>query len=236
MLKLARRMTNAFCAGVCASPAHGWRKLASETIGEDVRVMTRMSLDVPGEPAGLVLSAATSVWIPAPPKRLFDFLCETRFRSKWDILSNGGQMYEMAHIAKGQEAANRVSLIWATDTNAGQTSMMLLQETYTDASGAMLVYAPVDIPAMHLVTNGGDSAHVALLPSGFAILPDGAGYRGELTEEHHTAGSGSLLTIGFQILVNGQPTEKLTAETVDTVNGLISCTVQKIKAAVHSEI
>ncbi|CAL9183228.1 unnamed protein product [Musa hybrid cultivar] len=241
MLKLARRMTNAFCAGVCASPAHGWSKLASETIGEDVRVMSRMSVNVPGEPAGLVLSVATSVWIPAPPKRLFDFLCETRFRSKWDILSNGGPMCEMAHIAKGQEAANRVSLIWATATNASQTSMMLLQETYTDASGAMLVYAPVDIPAMHLVMNGGDSAHVALLPSGFAIVPDGAGYRGELTEEHHsdgaaTAGSGSLLTIGFQILVNGQPTEKLTAETVDTVNGLISCTVQKIKAAVHSEI
>ncbi|THU58209.1 hypothetical protein C4D60_Mb03t11750 [Musa balbisiana] len=241
MLKLARRMTNAFCAGVCASPAHGWSKLASETIGEDVRVMTRMSVNVPGEPVGLVLSAATSVWIPAPPKRLFDFLCETRFRSKWDILSNGGPMCEMAHITKGQEAADRVSLIWATATNANQTSMMLLQETYTDASGAMLVYAPVDIPAMHLVMNGGDSAHVALLPSGFAIVPDGAGYQGELTEEHHsvgaaTAGSGSLLTIGFQILVNGQPTEKLTAETVDTVNGLISCTVQKIKAAVHSEI
>lgn len=114
MLKLARRMTNAFCAGVCASPAHGWSKLASETIGEDVRVMSRMSVNVPGEPAGLVLSVATSVWIPAPPKRLFDFLCETRFRSKWDILSNGAPMYEMAHIAKGQDAGNAVSLLRAS--------------------------------------------------------------------------------------------------------------------------
>ncbi|CAL9147847.1 homeobox-leucine zipper protein ROC5-like [Musa acuminata AAA Group] len=230
MLKLAQRMTNAFCAGVCTSSAQEWSKLATENVGEEVRVMTRMSVNEPGEPAGVVLSAATSVWIPVSPTRLFDFLREASFRSKWDILSNGGPMYEMAHIAKGQDAGNAVSLLRASAASSNQTSMLILQETCTDASGAMVVYAPVDIPAMHLVMSGGDSAYVALLPSGFAILPDRS------VEPHRTSGSlGSLLTVGFQILVNSQPTAKLTMESVETVNGLISCTVQKIKAALQCD-
>ena len=55
--------------------------------------------------------------------------------------------------------------------NSNQSSMLILQETCTDPSGSLVVYAPVDIPAMHVVMNGGDSAYVALLPSGFAIVP-----------------------------------------------------------------
>ncbi|KAK7340185.1 hypothetical protein VNO77_20881 [Canavalia gladiata] len=236
MLKLAQRMTNNFCAGVCASTVHKWNKLNAGNVGEDVRVMTRKSVDDPGEPPGIVLSAATSVWLPVSPHRLFDFLRDERLRSEWDILSNGGPMQEMAHIAKGQDHANCVSLLRASAMNANQSSMLILQETCTDASGSLVVYAPVDIPAMHVVMNGGDSAYVALLPSGFAIVPDGPG--GE-SDDHGGASqqrvSGSLLTVAFQILVNSLPTAKLTVESVETVNNLISCTVQKIKAALHCE-
>ena len=114
MLKLAQRMTDNFCAGVCASSAHKWSKLSVGSIGEDVRVMTRQSVDDPGEPPGVVLSAATSVWLPVSPQRLFDFLRDERLRSEWDILSNGGPMQEMAHIAKGQDHGNAVSLLRAS--------------------------------------------------------------------------------------------------------------------------
>lgn len=120
--------------------------------------------------------------------------------------------------------------------------MLILQETSIDAAGAVVVYAPVDIPAMQSVMNGGDSAYVALLPSGFAILPNaqqrcpaeersgnGNGNGGCMEE------GGSLLTVAFQILVNSLPTAKLTVESVETVNSLISCTVQKIKAALHCD-
>ncbi|CAL9069626.1 unnamed protein product [Musa banksii] len=229
MLKLAQRMTDNFCAGVCASSAREWNKLGGGVnIGEDVRVMTRQSVADPGEPPGVVLSAATSVWLPLSPQRLFDFLRNEQLRSQWDILSNGGPMQEMAHIAKGQNTGNAVSLLRASAVSASQSSMLILQETCTDASGSLVVYAPVDTPAMHLVMSGGDSAYVALLPSGFAILPDGGGGGA------HKAG-GSLLTVAFQILVNSQPTAKLTVESVETVNNLISCTVQKIKAALNCE-
>ncbi|KAL6974892.1 Homeobox-leucine zipper protein ANTHOCYANINLESS 2 [Sarracenia purpurea var. burkii] len=242
MLKLAQRMTDNFCAGVCASTVHKWNKLSASNVDEDVRVMTRKSVDDPGEPAGIVLSAATSVWLPVSPQRLFDFLRDERLRSEWDILSNGGPMQEMAHIAKGQDHGNCVSLLRASAMNANQSSMLILQETCIDAAGSLVVYAPVDIPAMHVVMNGGDSAYVALLPSGFAIVPDGPGSRGPPSNGGATNGTttahrvgGSLLTVAFQILVNSLPTAKLTVESVETVNNLISCTVQKIKAALHCE-
>ncbi|KAK3194878.1 hypothetical protein Dsin_026188 [Dipteronia sinensis] len=247
MLKLAQRMTDNFCAGVCASTVHKWNKLNAGNVDEDVRVMTRKSVDDPGEPPGIVLSAATSVWLPVSPQRLFDFLRDERLRSEWDILSNGGPMQEMAHIAKGQDHGNCVSLLRASAINANQSSMLILQETCIDAAGSLVVYAPVDIPAMHVVMNGGDSAYVALLPSGFAIVPDGPGSRGPGANGGPTNGnsgggngvtprvSGSLLTVAFQILVNSLPTAKLTVESVETVNNLISCTVQKIKAALQCE-
>lgn len=111
--------------------------------------------------------------------------------------------------------------------------MLILQETSIDATGAVVVYAPVDIPAMQAVMNGGESAYVALLPSGFAILPNGKG-NGNVNGGCMEAG-GSLLTVAFQILVNSLPTAKLTVESVETVNNLISCTVQKIKAALHCD-
>lgn len=127
--------------------------------------------------------------------------------------------------------------------NANQSSMLILQETCIDAAGSLVVYAPVDIPAMHVVMNGGDSAYVALLPSGFAIVPDGAAATtaangsspGGGEGPQRVAGGGSLLTVAFQILVNSLPTAKLTVESVETVNNLISCTIQKIKAALQCE-
>ncbi|KAM7472159.1 hypothetical protein LguiA_010342 [Lonicera macranthoides] len=246
MLKLAQRMTDNFCAGVCASTVHKWNKLCAGNVDEDVRVMTRQSVDDPGEPPGIVLSAATSVWLPVSPQRLFDFLRNERLRSEWDILSNGGPMQEMAHIAKGQDHGNCVSLLRASAINSSQSSMLILQETCIDAAGSLVVYAPVDIPAMHVVMNGGDSAYVALLPSGFAIVPDGPPSRGPSSNGNLSNGpssnmgpvhrdGGSLLTVAFQILVNSLPTAKLTVESVETVNNLISCTVQKIKAALQCE-
>ncbi|XP_038995512.1 homeobox-leucine zipper protein ANTHOCYANINLESS 2-like isoform X2 [Hibiscus syriacus] len=178
MLKLAQRMTDNFCAGVCASTVHIWNKLNAGNVDEDVRVMTRKSVNDPGEPPGIVLSAATSVWLPVSPQRLFNFLRDEGLRSEWDILSNGGPMQEIAHIAKGRNQGNCVSLLRSSAMNANQSSMLILQETCIDAAGSLVVYAPVDIPAMHLVMNGGDSSYVALLPSGFAVSPDGPGCRG----------------------------------------------------------
>jgi homeobox-leucine zipper protein len=44
--------------------------------------MTRKSVDDPGRPPGIVLNAATSFWLPVPPKRVFDFLRDESSRSE----------------------------------------------------------------------------------------------------------------------------------------------------------
>ncbi|KAG9148763.1 hypothetical protein Leryth_013443 [Lithospermum erythrorhizon] len=129
MLKLARRMTDNFCASVSASKVYKWNKLNAGNVDENVRVMTRESVNDPGEPSGIVLSASTSVWLPISPRRLFNFLRDERLRSEWDILSNGGPMQEMAKIAKGQDHGNSVSLLRATAINSNQSSMLILEET-----------------------------------------------------------------------------------------------------------
>lgn len=113
--------------------------------------------------------------------------------------------------------------------------MLILQESCTDLTGSYVIYAPVDIVAMNVVLSGGDPDYVALLPSGFAILPDGA------APVHHGGGildvgsGGSLLTVAFQILVDSAPSAKLSLGSVATVNSLIKCTVERIKAAVSCE-
>ncbi|KAH0905653.1 hypothetical protein HID58_037480 [Brassica napus] len=226
MLKLAERMVISFCAGVSASTAHTWTTL-SGTGAEDVRVMTRKSVDDPGRPPGIVLSAATSFWIPVPPKRVFDFLRDENSRNEWDILSNGGVVQEMAHIANGRDTGNCVSLLRVNSANSSQSNMLILQESCTDPTASFVIYAPVDIVAMNIVLNGGDPDYVALLPSGFAILPDGNATGG--------GEGGSLLTVSFQILVDSVPTAKLSLGSVATVNNLIACTVERIKAAMSCE-
>ncbi|CAD6218458.1 unnamed protein product [Miscanthus lutarioriparius] len=261
MLKLAQRMTDNFCAGVCASAAQKWRRLDEWRGGgegggsagngggaagegeEKVRMMARQSVGAPGEPPGVVLSATTSVRLPATsPQRVFDYLRDEQRRGEWDILANGEAMQEMDHIAKGQHHGNAVSLLRPNATSGNQNNMLILQETCTDPSGSLVVYAPVDVQSMHVVMNGGDSAYVSLLPSGFAILPDGHCQSSNPAQQGSPncsgggcgSGTGSLVTVAFQILVNNLPTAKLTVESVETVSNLLSCTIQKIKSALQA--
>ncbi|KAK7257533.1 hypothetical protein RIF29_31573 [Crotalaria pallida] len=77
LLKLAERMMIGFCRGVSASNANTWTTLAN-----DVRVMLRQNVEDPGSPPGLVIHAATSFWLPLPPKRVFDVLNDLNSKSK----------------------------------------------------------------------------------------------------------------------------------------------------------
>lgn len=151
MLKLAQRMTDNFCAGVCASTVHKWNKLCAGNMDEDIRVMTRKSIDDPGEPPGVVLSAATSVWLPISPQRLFDFLRDERLRSEWDILSNGGPMQEMAHIAKGQDHGNCVSLLRASVSPSDMLplfSRSTVSEHSTSLLGCLYRFVLENVPSI----------------------------------------------------------------------------------------
>lgn len=112
--------------------------------------------------------------------------------------------------------------------------MLILQESCTDPTASFVIYAPVDIVAMNVVLNGGDPDYVALLPSGFAILPDGMTVT-DVGMADSGGSSGSLLTVAFQILVDSVPTAKLSLGSVATVNNLIACTVERIKASLSCD-
>lgn len=219
-VKLAHRMTRNFCSGVCAT-MYTWQLVQLGNMSPDTRLIIRNSSgNSPGEPSGLVLSATSSVWLPVAHQNLFNFLRDEQLRSEWDELSNGAPMQEMVRVSKGQDHASCVSLLRATAPNGNQNTMLILQEIQSDETGSIIVYAPIDVPSMQMVIDGGDFASVALLPSGFAIAPD-------------KGNGGSLLTVGFQILVNNPDSAKLTMESVETVNSLLTRSIQRIKSALQ---
>lgn len=116
--------------------------------------------------------------------------------------------------------------------------MWILQDCCTNCYESTVVYAPVDITGMQSVMTGCDSSNVAVLPSGFSILPDGLESRPLVItsrEEEKTAEGGSLLTVALQILTNPSPTAKLTIESVDSANTLLSCILKNIKTSLQCE-
>uniref|UniRef100_A0A803NZV3 START domain-containing protein n=1 Tax=Cannabis sativa TaxID=3483 RepID=A0A803NZV3_CANSA len=234
ILKLAQRMTWSFCRAVAASSYNTWTKVSSKT-GDDIRITSRKNMNDPGEPLGLILCAVSSVWLPVSANVLFDFLRDENHRNEWDIISSGGAVESMANLSKGQDRGNAVSI---QTVNSKDNSMWILQDCCTNPFESMVVYAPVNISGMQSVMTGCDSSNLAILPSGFSILPDGIESRPLVITsrpEEKSSEGGSLLTVAFQILTNSSPTAKLTMESVDSVNTLISCTLKNIKTSLQCE-
>ncbi|KAF8014598.1 hypothetical protein BT93_H0421 [Corymbia citriodora subsp. variegata] len=244
MMKLAQRMVNNFCGSISTSSSRQqhWTTLSGSISGSSevgVWVALHKSTD-PGQPNGVVLSAATTIWLPISPQNIFNFFKDERTRAQWDVLSNGNPVQEVAHLANGSHPGNCISVLRAFNTS--QNNMLILQESCIDSSGSLIVYCPVDLPAINLAMSGEDPSYIPLLPSGFMICPDGSPdpRDGASSSSAAAAGQGStgrsggsLITVAFQILVSSLPSAKLNLESVTTVNNLISTTVHQIKAALN---
>ncbi|XWS50919.1 hypothetical protein CRYUN_Cryun12cG0131900 [Craigia yunnanensis] len=235
MMKLAQRMVNNFCTRISTSNSHRWTTLSGlNEVG--VRVTVHKSSD-PGQPNGVVLSAATTFWLPVTPQNVFNFFKDERTRPQWDVLSNGNAVQEVAHIANGSHPGNCISVLRAFNTS--QNNMLILQESCIDSSGSLVVYCPVDLPAINVAMSGEDPSYIPLLPSGFTISPDGHPDQGNGASTSSSAhgnmerSGGSLITVAFQILVSSLPSAKLNLESVTTINNLIGTTVQQIKVALN---
>jgi len=96
--------------------------------------------------------------------------------------------------------------------------VLFLQESWNDASGSMVVFSPINMQSLNMMMSCGDSSFVGLRPSGFVVLPD-----------DNNEGGSCLLTVGLQMLQNDNHSAKFTIESVQTVNSLLSCTIQKVK-------
>lgn len=229
MMRLAQRMVKSFCTSINPSNGNQWTTLSGLSEVE-VRASLYKSTD-PGKPSGVVLNAATTIWLPISPQNVFNFFREERTRPQWDVLFNGTAVQEVAHIANGSHPGNCISVLRAI--NSTQNNMLILQESCIDSLGSLIVYCPVDIPSLNIATSGDDPSYIPLLPSGFIILPDGQHDDVAASTSSSSRLTGSLITVVFQILVSSLPTAKLTPESVTTVNNLIGTTVHLIKAALN---
>ncbi|RWV85013.1 hypothetical protein GW17_00053234, partial [Ensete ventricosum] len=259
MMKLAQRMVNNFCANVGASSDHKWMNLSgSNDVG--VRIALHQSSDA-GQPSGGVLCAATSIWLPVSAERVFSLFKDERTRTQvpMQLLEMSTSISIALFLTLGMlllSLTSGTSYQMATHFKRWRTSAMALIRGIaslffvyafflsciqlprlgtlccTDASGSVVVYAPIDLPAINIVMSGGDPSYVPLLPLGFAILPDGrsAGGQGASSSSIPMGGSsGSLVTVAYQIHTSSLPSAKLNMESVMTVNHLIGTTVQQIK-------
>ncbi|KAH8491999.1 hypothetical protein Peur_071970 [Populus x canadensis] len=233
MMKLGQRMVSSFCSSISTSNSHRWSTLSGlHDVG--VRITLHKNTD-PGQPNGVVLSAATTFSLPVSPQNVFNFFKDEKTRPQWDVLSSGNAVQEVAHIANGSHPGNCISVLRAYNTS--QNNMLILQESCIDSSGSLVVYCPVDLPAINIAMSGEDPSYIPLLPSGFTISPDGYTDQGDgastssNTQGRMARSSGSLITVAFQILVSSLPSARLNLESVNTVNSLIGTTIQQIKAA-----
>lgn len=82
MMALSQRMVSSFCGGMTASPQHQWTTMPGAA-GNEVCVRVSMNQGAqPGHPNGVVLGAATSVWLPVPADHVFGFLRDENTRTQ----------------------------------------------------------------------------------------------------------------------------------------------------------
>lgn len=81
ILNLAERLVASFSTSIGSSTTHAWTKVPGNG-PEVVMVMTKRYIDESSidKPVSVVLSAATSFWLPVPPRRVFDFLRDQNTR------------------------------------------------------------------------------------------------------------------------------------------------------------
>ncbi|KAK2999925.1 hypothetical protein RJ639_024200 [Escallonia herrerae] len=232
LMKLSHRMVSSFCSILSMSEKLDFPNF-TEMSNSGVRISVRTSTE-PSQPHGVIVSAATSLWLPLSCDSVFNFFRDEKTRAQWDVLSSGNPVNEIAHVTTGSHPGNCISIMQPFNPNGD--SLLILQESCIDPLVALIVYAPVDLHSVTSAINGQDMAKIPLLPSGFIISDDGHppdNYRAS-TSSGTTRPSGSLVTVALQVLLcsNGF-SQQLTMESVTAVHNLISSAVQNIKAALN---
>ncbi|XP_020529072.1 homeobox-leucine zipper protein ROC3 isoform X1 [Amborella trichopoda] len=236
LMRLAQRMMRIFCINMSGSGGQSWTTLTGGP-EDTVRITTRKNTEV-GQPIGLILCAITTTWLPVPPHQVFDLLRDDRRRTELDVLSSGSASNEVAHIANGTHTGNCISLYRVnTGGNTPQNVELMLQESCTDPSASLVIYAPIDISSVQMAVTSEDHSYVPLLPSGFIITPRRQpndpkhAYNGNGISSSNNRGDGCLMTVGVQMLASSNPTANLNFSAVPAINNHLCNAVNQIRAA-----
>ncbi|XP_027338318.1 homeobox-leucine zipper protein HDG9-like [Abrus precatorius] len=227
VINLSNRMVQSFCK-ILKSRKQDSTPFLEENKNE-IKVSIRMNT-TPGQPHGFVATAITSISLPVPPHNIFRFLNSTKRRHKWDVLCCENRAAEIAYISiGGANAANHISFIQTL--NARESNVLVFQESYIDSLGSYVVYAPIDVTNARRIVNG-EGSMVHILPSGFLISGDGREVAETSNGGNANRSRGSLLTIGYQILISSKPkTRHQNMETMELTSRLVISIVEKIKNA-----
>ncbi|XP_021765591.1 homeobox-leucine zipper protein HDG5-like [Chenopodium quinoa] len=236
-MKLAQRMIRTLSVNISTSGGQSWTAL-SESADDTVRITTRKIME-PGQPNGLILCAVSTTWLPYSHDRVFDLLKNEYRRSQLEALSNGSSLHEVAHIANGSHPGNCISLFRINvASNSSQNVELMLQESCTDPSGSLVVYATMEVDYIQLVMSGEDPSCIPLLPTGFSIIPLGqnnitpdATNNTDGQSSSSNMGGGCLLTVGIQVHASASPNAKLNLSSVNAINNHICSMVHQINAA-----
>ncbi|XP_025647253.1 homeobox-leucine zipper protein HDG11-like [Arachis hypogaea] len=247
VMRLGHRLVRLFSENLNMSGKVEFPQLSVE-YNSGVRISARRCTEK-GQPNGTIVIAATSLWLPLHYHTVFEFLTDINKRSQWDVLFCTTPVHYIAHISNGTHPANNTSII--QPFMSSENNAVIIQESFIDPVGSSyIVYAPVDVEAINVAISGDDSSTIPILPSGFVVCGDGRasmmsnsttiiapsvlGGVGSYGYQHRSEG-GSLLTVAFQILVNTITCgpNLVNMESVDSINTLLTSTVQKIKDALN---
>lgn len=235
LMRLAQRMIRTFSVNMSTSSGQAWTAL-SDSPDDTVRITTRKVSEA-GQPNGVILSAGSTTWLPYSHYRVFELLRDERRRAQLDVLSNGTSLQEVAHIANGSHPGNCISVLRVNvASNSTQNIELMLQESCTDQSGSLVVYATMDVNDIQLAMSGEDPSSIPLLPLGFAIVPvpvesSNVGTTTTSPSDQDSSNSGCLMTVGLQILASPNPSAKLNLSTVTAINNHLCNSVQQIISA-----
>lgn len=113
-------------------------------------------------------------------------------------------------------------------SNSSQSVELVLQESCSDDSGSLVVYATIDVDAIQMAMNGEDPSCIPLLPMGFVVVPMSSNESSKDTTT--TAEPGCLLTVCLQVLASTMPNAKLNLSSVTAINHHLCNIVQQISA------
>ncbi|XP_013590801.1 PREDICTED: homeobox-leucine zipper protein HDG9-like [Brassica oleracea var. oleracea] len=232
VMDLGERMLKNF-AWILNMPEKSEFSQQSATNSSGVNISVRVNKEA-GQPPGLIVCACSSLCLPLAPLQVYNFLKNLEVRHQWDVLCHASPVTEVARFVTGANNKNCVNILQPSSA-ADSGDLMIIQDSFIDALGGMVVYAPVDLNTAHAAVSGNvNPSGIPILPSGFVISRDG---RPSATAE---LGGGrdnckTLLTVAFQILVTG-PTisEELQMDKwTTTVDTLISSTITRVKAMLN---
>ncbi|KAK4723898.1 hypothetical protein R3W88_026677 [Solanum pinnatisectum] len=178
--------------------------------GVDAKLIMTTSIGEHSEPIGTVLCATKTI----------------RLLESMDVLSSNGPIQELVRVSKDQNLESDIYLLRVDEgsTSAKQNNLLIFQDTCTDTTSSLLVYATIDSQDINMVMKEGDCSFVGLLPNEISIVQD-------YSVNDNVAYGGSLVTIGFQMLLKNLATTNLPAQSVKEANDLICHAIHKIKMA-----